>query len=206
MSDTLNFECPHCREVITVPAGKLGQQQDCPRCGKPFQSRAPLAREIPEPGSPPLASRNNVEQTLLTLHPVMFRNHIVTLLVVWLVGLASAAGIVAGFAGMAPALVAGLVGLAAVAVYCVYAWVGTLAVTLTITTQRSIIQRGLISRSTSEVQHDDVRNIQCDQNVIERMLNYGDIALSSAGQDEMEIVIHDIPGPQRVIDLIRQQQ
>lgn len=77
---------------------------------------------------------------------------------------------------------------------------------LTITTERSIYRSGIFKRHTSEVRHDDVRNIKLNQNFKERILKFGDIAVSSSGQDEMEIVIHNIPHPQEIADLIRRQQ
>ena len=60
--------------------------------------------------------------------------------------------------------------------------------------------------STNEVQHDDVRNIKSERNLLERLFNYGDIALSSSGQDDMEIVVHDVPDPDGIIEIIRQHQ
>ena len=39
-----------------------------------------------------------------------------------------------------------------------------------------------------------------------RLLNYGDIAISSSGQDDFEIVAHDIPDPDRVLEIIRKNQ
>ena len=87
-----------------------------------------------------------------------------------------------------------------------YKWVVAISTTLTITDVRTTITKGIISKSTNEVQHEDVRNIRCDQNLMERLLNYGDISLSSAGQDDMEIVADDIPDPEAVIKMIRKYQ
>ncbi len=52
--------------------------------------------------------------------------------------------------------------------------------TLTVTNNRTIYQLGIISRQTSENQHDDMRNIQ--------------------------VVVHRLPHPQRIIELIRENQ
>jgi uncharacterized membrane protein YdbT with pleckstrin-like domain len=67
-------------------------------------------------------------------------------------------------------------------------------------------QEGIISRETSEVQHDDVRNLQIDQNILERLLGIGDIAISSSGQDDMEIQVKGIPSPDRLAKVIRKNQ
>ena len=69
-----------------------------------------------------------------------------------------------------------------------------------------IFTRGVINRRTSEVQHDDIRNIQVQQNLVERLVGAGTIAISSAGQDDMEIVARGIAHPQRVIETIRTHQ
>ncbi len=64
--------------------------------------------------------------------------------------------------------------------------------TMTITDERTIWVRGIFERETSEVQHDDVRNIQVKQTFVDRILGVGRIAISSAGQDELEIDVRDV--------------
>jgi hypothetical protein len=85
-------------------------------------------------------------------------------------------------------------------------WVLSLFTTVTVTNKRTTFQEGLISRETSEVQHDDVRNLQIDQNILERLLGIGDIAISSSGQDDMEIQVKGIPSPDRLAKVIRKNQ
>ena len=87
-----------------------------------------------------------------------------------------------------------------------YFWFLSLFVTLTVTTKRSILRKGLISKRTSEVEHDDVRNIQVDQNVVQRLLNIGHISISSAGQSTMEIVARGVPDPEGIASVIREHQ
>ncbi len=77
---------------------------------------------------------------------------------------------------------------------------------LTITNERTIWAQGVFDRETSEVQHDDVRNIQMQQSLIDRILGVGRIAISSAGQDDMEIDIRGIPKPNQVADTVRSCQ
>jgi len=78
--------------------------------------------------------------------------------------------------------------------------------TLTVTNDRTIYQRGFVSRETSEVQHDDVRNIQLDQSFVQRLLNVGGVSISSSGQDDIEVVAKRLPNPKRIIELIRANQ
>lgn len=80
------------------------------------------------------------------------------------------------------------------------------ASSLTVTTRRTIYRHGLLSKYTNEIRHQDIRNIQVSQSVFQRILGVGTIAVSSAGQSEMEIVVAGIPGPQKIADLLRKYQ
>lgn len=78
--------------------------------------------------------------------------------------------------------------------------------TLTVTDDRTIYPVGLIARETSEVQHNDIRNIQLHQSLAQRLLNIGGIGVSSSGQDDLEVVLKRLPKPKRIIQLIRENQ
>ncbi|MDQ3333471.1 MAG: PH domain-containing protein, partial [Planctomycetota bacterium] len=91
-------------------------------------------------------------------------------------------------------------------VYWLVWWAQTRFTMLTITSRRSTLRRGLIARETSEVQHRDVRNLQINQTTLERLLGVGDIAISSAGQDGLEIHVEGIPHPEKVAAVVRDMQ
>ena len=78
--------------------------------------------------------------------------------------------------------------------------------TLTVTDDRTIYQEGIIARETSEVQHDDVSNIQIDQSFLQRLLSVGTIGISSSGQDDVEVVAKKMPNPEHIVALIRKNQ
>jgi uncharacterized membrane protein YdbT with pleckstrin-like domain len=78
--------------------------------------------------------------------------------------------------------------------------------TLTITNERTLYEAGFIARRTSEVRHADVRNLQVHQSVGQRLMNVGDLAISSAGQEDFEIVVDTIPDPNGAAQLIRNRQ
>lgn len=90
-------------------------------------------------------------------------------------------------------------------------WIGVwkilaLEVRLEITTKRTIERRGLFSKRTTEVMHADIRNFQLSQSFWQRMLNVGTIGISSAANEDVEIVMKDVPKPEEVrkmIDLYR---
>jgi hypothetical protein len=218
MSDDLTYECPHCRETVSVENALMGKVVDCPDCGQQFEVRAPVAspthgEQSQNPHAATDARETGDERILRVVHPVVFRNHLLFTLCGLLLGLVglSALGFrlvgrpLLGLDGM-PLLVSGAVFLVAAAVYFLYRAVQAMSTTLKVTTERTIAISGILSKSTNEVQHDDVRNIKCARNLLERLLNYGDIALSSSGQDDMEIVLHDIPDPEGIVGIIRTYQ
>jgi len=74
--------------------------------------------------------------------------------------------------------------------------------TLTITNDRTTCRRGILSKSITEVWHQDIRNVQLDQTFFQRVFDVGRIGISSAGQADLEINVTGIPQPERVKDLI----
>ncbi len=97
-----------------------------------------------------------------------------------------------------------LAGIGAVALFIW--WVKTLGVTLEVTSKRTRLSRGLIAKPSSEVQRDDVRNIQIDQTFIGRLVNVGSLAISSSGQDDLEIEVKGLSGSGQIAELIRDRQ
>jgi DNA-directed RNA polymerase subunit RPC12/RpoP len=213
---TLVYKCPHCGAKAEIGDEMLGHVVNCPKCERPFRVEAPSSFPIDDDeagsvirkgGAPHIEEPVDQERMLLVLHPAVFRRRIVQsiasvlLIVGGLVGAVWGAGIGdpwLGFGSLAAALVGGLI--------LAYWWFKSLFVTLTVTNRRTILRRGLISKSTSEVNHDDVRNIQVDQSVIQRLLNIGDLYISSAGQDTLEIKARAILDPDGVASIIREYQ
>ena len=208
--DALTYECPHCHARVPVSEAAMGEAVECSSCGKPFRAAMPVGRLIGEDGSRGGEDGRGPENELMTVHPAVFRAHP---LKVAFFALLAAAGAFALFCwatewalleldALVP-LVAGAAMLLVSAAYVGYSLLLSRATVLTVTDRRTTLSEGILSKSTSEVDHDDLRNVKCDQSFLERTFGYGDIALSSSGQDEMEIVIHDIPNPQQVLDVIR---
>lgn len=215
MTDHLTFECPHCNQPVDVQEERLGGNIDCPHCDHTFQASAPVGRllEADRRTAKPTGPAGGGEQTLRVVRPVLFRQHLImsaislVLLIIALAGLAMflLSRTLLGVEGTTLLIVSLLAALIPIS-FGISRWLTRLATSLTITTTRTILRKGILSTSTSEVQHDDVRNIRADRNTFERLLNYGDIAISSSGQDDFEIVVHDIPDPEGVLDIIRRHQ
>lgn len=85
-------------------------------------------------------------------------------------------------------------------------WLKYLGERIHVTNKRTILRKGLLSKSTTEVLHDHVRNIQVSQSFWNRMFDVGTLGISSSGQEGIEIVARHIPHPdevKRTIDLYR---
>jgi hypothetical protein len=52
------------------------------------------------------------------------------------------------------------------------------------------------------VLHNHVRSVDIQQNFLQRILNVGSVGVDSAGQDEIEIIVHDLPTPFKVKEII----
>ena len=81
-------------------------------------------------------------------------------------------------------------------------WIRCKGTQLTVTSERTRLRKGLLSKSITEVWHRDVRNVQLRQSFFQRILGVGFLGISSAGQGGIEIAVSGIPDPERVKELI----
>ena len=82
-------------------------------------------------------------------------------------------------------------------------WIKSRGTVLTVTSERTILRTGILSKSLNEVWHRDVRNVVLEQRPLQRLFDVGRIAISSAGQEDVEISVEGIPFPgevKRIID------
>jgi membrane protein YdbS with pleckstrin-like domain len=207
-------QCPHCAQPVEATSEKLQEPVDCPHCKRPFEIEIPKAqvtqvREISDQAA--ARSRRLVQETpereLIKTHPAIFRGRPFSFIgCLLLVGL-GAAGIVYGWMATTTLLIwIGATVAAAGLVVLLIWWLAALATTLTVTDRRTILRKGLLSRTTSEVEHDDIRNVQMDQSAVERLFGVGDIGISSSGQDDMEIIARSMPRPDEIVRIIRESQ
>ncbi len=71
-----------------------------------------------------------------------------------------------------------------------------------LTNFRLIKRTGLFSKKLIYVQYDKVQNVRVSKNIGERMVDMGDIYVDTAGGDEVEMVILDIPDPEKMQRMI----
>jgi uncharacterized membrane protein YdbT with pleckstrin-like domain len=81
-------------------------------------------------------------------------------------------------------------------------WLRCKATTLAVTRESTTLRTGIFSKHTSTVYHADVRNVQIDQSLLQRMFGVGAIGISSAAQSDMEIMAVGMPTPGAVKEII----
>ena len=87
-------------------------------------------------------------------------------------------------------------------VFLIVWWIRIKGTLLTVTSERTILRKGLLSKSLNEVWHRDVRNVQLEQRPVQRLFGVGRIAISSAGQDGVEIAVDGVRDPERIKGII----
>jgi len=224
----LTTTCPYCQHEVDSTIDHIGGPVICPGCNKPFEIKMPTAvvtsvHEVDEKrANKERMAIEPEERTLATVHPVVFRTRPVASVILGLLFVIAVAAMIMSVAGMSVAgysfdetmtlgpasLLTWVCGITLLAIVCVVGYWMVLSqfTTLTVTDDRTIYQRGFVSRETSEVQHNDVRNIQLDQSFVQRILRVGGVSISSSGQDDLEVVAKRLPNPKRIIELIRANQ
>jgi membrane protein YdbS with pleckstrin-like domain len=206
--------CDRCERKLEVADDLAGRKVRCPACGDVNVvpgGMAPVAgaegrRAFADKPSAAAPAVGGPERNILTVRKAMFRARpllFLGLLLALIAGVGAAIyfGSVRANRG---AMWAGA-GAAAAAAVWLLAWkIKTFDETLEITTKRIIERTGLLSKRTTEVRHEDVRNIQVSQTFWQRLFNVGRIGISSSAQDDMEIVAVDIPRPGRIREIVDQ--
>ncbi len=224
-----SYQCPHCEQRAEVPEDRLGDILPCTNCGKPFRAKVPTGTLLEEQSGewrPVRVRSNESEQTLRMLRPAVFRRAPFKNLGLLLLILGGLWMVIWFSTGHGPEPLGGIVEGTPPPVSRAstpMAWLGFLLMligmtpmllhyvhsrfeSLTITTRRSIWRRGILVKNVSEVEHEDIRNIQVSQGVTDQILRVGRVSISSAGQNDMEITIPGVPKPSEIVDLVREQQ
>lgn len=76
---------------------------------------------------------------------------------------------------------------------------------LVVTETEILFEKGLLSKDRSELSFSSIRTVKVKQSFFNRILGTGTIELYTAG-DSPEIVASGMPEPNRIRDLIKQQQ
>jgi len=198
--------CDKCEKPFRVDEAKTGGKVPCPLCGD--INRVPAVAKprgetthAPDEDLPP---EHGPEQEITVVRPAMFRAHPFRGLMVLVLIVGGITGSVIAWRGDVAWLAWGALAPVAIGLIWLLQWwiAAHWWVKLTISNKRTVRHEGIISRRTSEVLHDHVRNVEIRQSFNQRLMGVGSIGISSAGQDEIEIQVRDIPGPYKVKAII----
>ena len=222
----IRFRCDKCDTLIELDDEQAGTKHECLSCGDinrvPSSSEeAPdsrrthgAARDPKPPGSEDRARKAGYppdfgpEKRVFKVRRCWFRSRpfrFVFALIVLVAALVAILWVEFGSRGRAWHLLfvpGALVPLG----FIVWWWIDRLGAAFEVTTKRTIMHRGFFSKATSEVVHDNIRNIQVTQSLVQRVMGVGRIGISSAGQDGIEISVNHIKHPKKlreIIDLYR---
>lgn len=156
-------------------------------------------------------TQSTEERTLFQAHPAMVRARPFLFTLLAIVALATLGGSIVSFAG----IWTGIGGIFAI-IFLVIAvvagfilfwwWLQCKRTTLTVTTSRTSMREGLLSKHITEVWHHHVRNVQVTQSFSERIMGVGTISIASAGKSDFEIQMHGVPKVKKIKDLIDQNR
>lgn len=80
---------------------------------------------------------------------------------------------------------------------------------LKVTEDKVIMERGILSKKKKEIFTSDVRTIDIDQSMLQRMFGIGDVKIAAAGTGGYEDVAYGMANPEKIkeaIDIRRRQE
>ncbi len=213
----INFPCDKCDRRLEADDSAAGTKVECPHCGDvnivpAASNRGPAVHAKARAAAAPTLDRaqalglppdSGPEQQVLRVHPAMVRAH--PLAGAGLL-LTLAIGIVGTGIGVATAMVPAAIGFGVIALvgviwFCIWK-IRSWTTTLIITTKRTTLRRGILSRYQREVLHDRVQDVQVNQTFFDRMLGVGSLGLSTSSDEGVEITVADVPHVLRVREVI----
>lgn len=217
----IRIGCDKCEKAIELDDAAAGTKVTCPYCGD--MNRVPeAAASVAVSGGAAAGSRTDKaaaagyppdhgpEAEVVKVRRCWFRSRPLRFLLAVAVMAVGVAGMVWmntratpverwWYALFGPAVVVPVLVLA-------WWWFDRFSAAIIITTKRTTMQTGIFNRSTSEVVHDNIRNVQVDQTFWQRVWKVGKLGISSSGQDGVEIQVNHLPNPNRlreIVDLYR---
>jgi len=207
----IQLTCDKCDKTLDVGDDLAGKKVKCPACGdinvvpgSPTSARSSSGPDRAAAAGYPASS--GPEQPVVRIRRAMFRARPILFLFLVLALIAGAAGGLYFWALATPTnstlgSVFGIIALIAILALAIWK-VLSLGEALEITTKRTVERNGIFSKSTSEVMHRDIRNLQVHQTFRDRLFGVGRLQISSAADDESEIIVTDIPKPKKVREII----
>lgn len=220
------YKCAKCRQELEVDPSLSGERVKCPHCENveqiPHQARpATRAAREEDQGKKVFADRavamglppdSGPEVEVTRVHPVMFRARPLKGLGIVTLGLGGVAvavlpHVLASAAGMPWLLWVGVAMVVGAAGWWGWWKLEAMCTRMIITNKRTTVRRGLLARSTREILHDQVKDLNLHQTILQRMLRTGSLGIDGSGTDEIELLVEGLPNPERlrrIIDAYRE--
>ena len=208
----LQFECPHCHEIIAGDESLYGQRVKCSKCQAtilvppaPVGAELETARLIPQPAAsvPVVPGRAKQERDIFKLTSVARAFPLRILLGVIFIGLGVGLAIRAqefSWPRWVP-----LVPLAVGVLLLLLLWIRVKSSSYRLTDQRLFVRRGWLAKHVNELELYRVKDVVVDQNVLQRLLGYGTITVLAADDTTPEVDLVGISSPTEVKEMIRTQ-
>jgi membrane protein YdbS with pleckstrin-like domain len=201
----ITVACDRCDKPFQVPDDKAGLKVPCPACGDikviPGMAAGPASAAPDRAGALGLPPANGPEATVLRVSSAMFRSRPIAAMAVIVLVLAGAAG-GAAFMMVAtpqPILAIACGALAVVGVFILLTWkISSLTTRLQVTNKRVVLTRGILSKTTVEMLHRTIQDIEIKQSFADRLLNVGTINIANASEDDDAMVIENVRDPYSV--------
>lgn len=208
---TTTYRCPECQARLEAEEGAVGREIECPECHTPVTLGTREAR--PEPAGSERGKKAfrvtakdiDPEKEVFRTRPTLLFSG-PAILGVLLAAAGAASLLFFAASATAPLGIAALVVLGIGIILFLVALVGVWSCRIVVTSERTQLVRGILSRHSTEVRHEDVATLKVEQNLLQRLLGHGHVMLSSAGESDMEIVARSVKHPDRVAALVRQYQ
>jgi len=218
----IRINCDSCEKVLEISEDQAGAKYPCPHCGDinrvpsaspPGQASAADAAKaetvkVDKAAAAGYPSDDGPEVRVMRVRRCWARSRIIRFSLAMLAGLVAVVGLIwvpvtdqlGWYYALFGPLAAGMLAL------IVWWWFARYTASIEITTKRTIMHHGFLSRSTSEVVHDNIRNVTVDQSFLQRVYKVGKLGIASSGQDGIEIQVNHLPAPDKlreIIDLYR---
>lgn len=210
MPDPVEIVCDACER--SFPAKPTVEKIACPYCGDINRVRPPAPAEPSPADQPDSDGRSDGEERFLRVaRPALVRGHPIASFVSSMTTIAGGGFLILALTSPSIPHWMWWIGLAALLAGGGWmTWIFVLGHRwdrLRITSRRTIDERGIVMRSTSEVLHRHVRNIRITQSFWQRIVGIGDLEIDSAAGDGVaDIRIRNVPDPdgiKRIIDAAR---
>jgi membrane protein YdbS with pleckstrin-like domain len=211
----IRLTCDRCDKPFEVSDDQAGRKVSCPACGDvriapgatgggTAGNSAPGADRAAAAGLPPASGP---EVTVLRTKGAPFRTRPLSTLALWVVLLAGVVGAATfGLTGALPlAAVCGAAAIVAAGVLLFWS-IASWSHRLEVTNKRVVFTKGLLSKTTVEMLHRTIQDIEIKQSFLDRLLNVGTINIANASEDDDAIVLNDVPNPyavRKTIDVYR---